>query len=81
MSEDVIRIEQLENGFEVECIDPKIQAKNAEPKSMWQDPYKSYAFSTKEEVIAFVSEKLGKMKPRSPDGGYAAAFKEAASKS
>jgi hypothetical protein len=79
--EDVIRIEALENGFEVECLDPKIVEENAKPKSSWRDPYKGYAFSTAEEVTKFVGEKLKNMKPKSKDGGYAAAFKEAAAKS
>lgn len=79
--DDIIRIEALENGFEVECLDPKVVEENAKPKSMYRDPYKGYAFSTAEEVVKFVGEKLKAMKPKSKDGGYAAAFKEASSKS
>lgn len=78
--DDVIRIEALENGFEVECLDPKIAEANNK-KGQYQDPYKGYAFSTAEEVMKFVGEKLKGMKPKSKDGGYAAAFKEATSKS
>lgn len=79
--DDYIRIECLENGFEVECMDPKIVAENAKPKSMYQNPYKGYAFSTAEEVSKFVLEKLKTMKPKAKDGGYSAAFNEAAQKS
>lgn len=81
MSQDVVRIEALENGFEVECLDPKIQEENGKPKSLYRDPYKSYAFSTSDEVLAFVKDKLSKMKPKSNTSEYASAFKEAASKS
>lgn len=79
--DDIIRIEALENGFEVECLDPKVAEENAKPKSMYQNPYKGYAFSTADEVVAFVKEKLGKMKPAEKDGGYGKAFKEASAKS
>jgi hypothetical protein len=80
--EDFIRVEKLENGFEVECLDPAIQAANEKSKSMaYRDPYKAYAFSTAEEVVKFIGEKLGSMKAKSKDGGYAAAFKEASAKS
>lgn len=79
--QDFIRIEKLENGFEIECLDEKIAEENAKPKSMYRDPYKAYAFSTGEEVLKFIKEKLGAMKAKSKDGGYAAAFKEASSKS
>jgi len=80
MSDDcVLRIEKLENGYEVEIVDPKIQEENAKPKSSWQDPWKGYAFSTKEEVVAFVTEHLDKLKPKpSDDDEYASAFNQAA---
>lgn len=78
--DDAIRIECLENGFEVECLDPKIVAENTKSKG-YQDPYKAYAFSTADEVVAFVKKQLATMKPKEKDGGYASAFKEAAAKS
>jgi hypothetical protein len=80
MSEDFIRIEKLENGFEVECLDPAQEEKNAKGKG-WSDPYLGYAFSTKEEVLAFIEKKLGGMKTRSQKGEYDKAFKEASTKS
>ncbi len=78
--DDVIRIEKLENGFEVECLDPAVAEANSKPKSMWKDPYKGYAFSTAEEVIAFIGKKLGAMKSKSKTSEYDSAFKEAATK-
>lgn len=79
--DDVIRIEALENGFEVECLDPKIVADNEKPKSQYKNPYKGYAFSTADEVVKFVGERLKAMKPKEKDGGFAATFKALASKS
>ena len=77
MSESVLRIEKLTNGYEVEIRDPKIVAENAKPKSNWQDPWKGYAFKTAEETAAFVGAVLDKLAP--PDAGdeFAAAFNEA----
>lgn len=78
--DDLIKIEALENGFEVECLDPKTAEENSKPKSMYKNPYKSYAFSTAAEVIAFVTEKLSKIKPKSKMSDYDMAFKEASAK-
>jgi len=80
MSEDVLRIEKLENGFEVEVYDEKIAEANRKPKNVsYESPWKAYAFSTKEEVVAFVSKELDKL-PKSTqeefDGAATAAFKE-----
>lgn len=74
----VLRIEKLENGYEVEICDPKIQAANDKPKSNWQDPWKGYAFTTAEEVKNFVGEHLDSLKPPpDADAEYASAFKKA----
>lgn len=62
--DDYIRIEALENGFEVECLDPKIAEANNNPKAPYKSPYKAYAFSTADEVTAFVKAQLGKIKPK-----------------
>jgi len=64
----VARIEKLENGYTVEILDPKIQEANAKPKSTYESPWKSYAFTTAEEVKNFVGEHLE----------YGQAFNEAA---
>lgn len=76
----VLRIEKLENGYEVEICDPKIQAKNDKPKSAWEDPWKGYAFTTAEEVKNFVGEHLDSLKPPpDADEEYGSAFKSATS--
>lgn len=74
----VVRIEKLENGYEVEICDPKIRAENDKPKTSWQDPWKGYAFTTKEEVVAFITEHLDSLKPPpDADAEYSKAFKDA----
>lgn len=78
MGESVLRIEKLENGYEVEICDPKVLAENAKPKSAWKDPWKGYAFTTAEEVKNFVGEHLDSLKPPpDADAEYGQAFSEA----
>lgn len=61
MGDCCLKVEKLENGFEVEVRDPKIDEENAKPKSMWKDPWKSYAFTTAAEASAFITAKLSSM--------------------
>lgn len=78
MSDQVLRIEKLENGYEVEVCDPDAMAANAKPKSQWKDPWKSYAFTTAEEVKNFIGEHLDSLKPPpEADAEYSNAFAEA----
>lgn len=63
MSEYVAKIEKLVNGFTVEVPDPAIEKANKNPKSPWKDPWKEYAFSTKDEVIEFLKKVLDKLEP------------------
>ena len=78
MDNIVMRIEKLENGYEVEVCDEKIMEENRKPKSMYQDPYKGYAFATAAEVTKFVGEHLDSLKPP-PESGeeFSNAFKSA----
>lgn len=81
MGEDVLRIEKLQNGYEVEICDPKIQAENDKPKSVYKNPWKGYAFSTADEVKNFIGEQLDSLKPPpDADAEYSAAFAKATSK-
>lgn len=77
MSDCVVRIERLANGFEVEITDPKIMEANrkADSKSPWRDPHVGYAFKTVQEVIDFLSKNLEKAMPADE---YDSAFSEAA---
>ena len=65
MSDCVLKLEKCINGFEVEVYDPDIAASNRKPGKIekpWKDPWKSYAFSTEAEVIAFITKALPKLK-------------------
>lgn len=58
-----IRIERLENGYEVTVPDPKIAKANKKQGSVWQDPDKSYAFTDSAKVVAFVKQHLESVMP------------------
>lgn len=78
--DSVLRIEKLENGYEVEICDPKIMKNNDKPKSVYESPWKGYAFTTAEEVKNFVGEHLDSLKPPpDADAEYGSAFAQAAS--
>lgn len=78
--QDSIRIEVLENGYTVEVRDPKIDEENKKPKSNWEDPWKTYAFSTSAEVKDFVGKHLDTLKPPpDADAEFASSFNAAAS--
>lgn len=79
MSDDILKIEKLENGFTVEVRDPKIDEANQKPKANWKSPWKEYAFSTSKEVIAFVTSHLGSL-PKSAGDEFNDAAEEAFSK-
>jgi hypothetical protein len=69
LSDCSIRIERLQNGFNVRITDPDIVEANDKRDSKgsgccpWKDPQVSYAFSTKEEVIEFITKNLDKALP------------------
>lgn len=72
MSEYVLKIEKLENGYEVEVKDPKVVAENEKPNkgktlAAWQDPWKAYAFTTDKEVIEFIKRHLASLPKSSHD--------------
>ncbi len=78
MGDSVLRIEKLENGYEVEVCDPKIMEANKKPKSSYESPWKGYAFTTAEEVKNFVGEHLDSLKPPpDADEEYGSAFNAA----
>lgn len=77
MSDCIVRIEKLTNGFEVELRDPKIDAENAKPKSSWKDPWKGYAFKTAAEVAEFLTAVLDKLTTGDDKDEFAAAFSAA----
>jgi hypothetical protein len=81
MSDDIVRIEKLENGYEVEVCSPKISKANAsaKPTVVYQSPWKGYAFTTKEEVITFLTKVLDKLSPEVEDDEFGSSFDEAVS--
>lgn len=76
MSDTVIRVVKLENGFEVEIKDAKIEAKNQKSKTGYEPPWKAYAFTTAAEVIKFVEKHLDTL-PKSDQDEFDSAAKEA----
>ena len=82
MSQDVIRISKLENGWEVECYHkpPEPKSKSAYP-GPYVNPWKSYGFDSEKKVLAFLKDKLPELGRRmSDDEEYASGFKEAIAK-
>ena len=67
MSEQVLRIEKLANGYTVEVIDAAVAKKNKNPKTPYESPWKEYAFSSSKEVKAFVAKVLDKLEPVEDD--------------
>lgn len=76
MSDCFIRIERLQNGFEVTMRDPDIVKSNdaASGKggpSAYKNPNLEYAFTTSKEVLDFVKANIDKALP---DDDYSDAF-------
>lgn len=81
MSDCILRVEKLENGYEVEIIDEKIVAQNEKPKSSWKDPWKSYAFENADSALEFIKTQFHKLKPPpSAEVEFDQAFKAASKK-
>jgi hypothetical protein len=77
----IARIEKLENGYVVEVCDPKVVAKNREPKSSYEDPWKGHALATVDDVKEFLGKHLDSLSPPpSADEEYKHAFKAASTK-
>lgn len=75
----VMRIEKLENGFEVEVYEPAPapKGKGTPPMGM-PEPWKGYAFTSADDAIAFITEKLPTLKTRRDEfsDGFAEATTE-----
>lgn len=74
-----VRIERMENGYEVEVQDPAIVKQNAGydkkgNRNSWKNPSRSYGFKSVEEVTAFLEKNLDKALPQDD---YTASFDEA----
>lgn len=80
MSDYVVKIERLANGYEVEMSDPEIIKNNQKPTKSgsmgaWKDPKVSYAFKSVDEVIKFLKTNLDKAMPMDE---YGSSFEAAA---
>ena len=60
MGDCVVRIEKLENGYEVEIREPKRAKANKKELGDYVDPWCGYAFKTAAEVAAFIEKNLDK---------------------
>jgi len=65
-----IRIERLQNGYNVRITDPEIVKQNNKRDRAskgecqpWKDPQVSYAFTTSSEVINFIKANIDKALP------------------
>lgn len=61
MSDCVLRVDKLANGYTVEVCDPKIAASNRNSKVPYKNPWREYAFSSEKEVLAFITKVLPKL--------------------
>jgi hypothetical protein len=68
MGDIVVRIEKLENGYEVEIREPKRAKANKKPGD-YVDPWCGYAFKTAAEVGEFIEKNLDKAKSEGDDFG------------
>lgn len=78
MTQDVVRICRLENGWEVECYEPRPEPKKGTPYH-YQEPWKSYGFADVNKALAFLKDKLPALTRKSPEEEYASGFKDAVS--
>jgi len=78
--DQVAKICRLQNAWEVEIYDKPKEQKSKNGMVSYQDPWKSYAFATAEEVLKFLGERLDKLKPRNSEMEYEEGFQEATSK-
>jgi len=82
MSENMVKIERMANGFEVCFSDPDIVAANSKPSKpgqvmRYKDPEVEMIFKTSAEVLEFLKDKLDKIMPaESFDSAFMKAMKE-----
>lgn len=80
---EIIRVCRLENGFEVEVYEPAPRKKDKTKKdsccapTLYDDPWKAYAFETEEAALTFIAGKLPGLSRKTPDQEMEDAFNEA----
>lgn len=79
--DQIARINRIANAYSVEAYEPGPEKKNSSAhKEVYVTPWKTYAFNTPEQVLAFLGERLDKLKPVNAEKEYADAFKAATKK-
>lgn len=73
----IVRIEKLDNGYEVEIRDQKAVKKNQSKDglSRYVNPWRSFAFKNEAEVVTFLTKNLSKA---TPDNEFSHSFDVAA---
>ena len=75
MGETVLRIEKLQNGWEIEIADPEVLKNNKDPKKSWKDPWVGYAMLSVDDVKEFIGKHLDSLEPPADaDDEYGAEF-------
>jgi hypothetical protein len=77
MSDCILKVERLENGFEVEVYDDDTAEKNRKSSGIYTDPYKSYAFNNMEDAVEFIGKTLKMKKSKGSDDEYSESFAKA----
>jgi len=78
MSDTIVRIRKIDNGFVVCACDPKIQADNRNPKKPYRNPECEYAFDTFEKVLKWLKANVDNLVPEPDDDAeYANSFDQA----
>lgn len=67
MSDEIVKICKMMNGYEVEVCDPEQRKKNTSPKQPYSDPWKSYAFQSEAQVVKFLKKVLPSLSPEEDD--------------
>ena len=79
MDNCILKIEKLENGYEVEIVDPDIREANSKPSKSgkyvpYEDPWKGFAFTDVDSMLKFIKEKIPALHPLDEDEEYSEAF-------
>lgn len=81
MYNEVIRVEKIENGYQVSCYEPMPMKKGKKGSNMpdiaYHEPWKTYYAADIPAVCALVEEKLPTIKRGNEAEEYGTAFNEA----
>ena len=82
MDNCILRIEKLENGYEVEIVDDTVREANRNPQKNgkylpYQDPWKGYAFTDMKSMLKFLETKIPELHPLDEESEYDDAFDNA----